>query len=178
MKADPGFLLLASYGYGGGMQVNAALDSSTPSIHPIRVLGKRMTRSRGTSYYLQLEPWESLPQKEISVPRSAYQAIEAGDTVCATPALGRAARGVVHGEPVQMRRCRPFLAGCVVLVYFRLAAGCYEDHFCFFLSFVFSFSSSFSCLFSWPLPIAVLLDRDGCGSPGSRHSAAIQVETI
>lgn len=66
------------------MQVNAALDSSTPSIHPIRVLGKRMTRSRGTSYYLQLEPWESLPQKEISVPRSTYQAIQAGDTVCAT----------------------------------------------------------------------------------------------
>jgi hypothetical protein len=76
------FITLA-YGYGAGMETNALLDRSAPSVYSAHVMHKHVSSGRHTTYDLLLEPWGPQAQSEnISVSSSLYRSVTVGDTVC------------------------------------------------------------------------------------------------
>jgi hypothetical protein len=77
-------LLTCSYGYGGGLELNALADQSVPRIFPAGVLAKRVSRdSKWTTWYLTLKPWGPVAASdEVSVPEALYELTRPGDTVC------------------------------------------------------------------------------------------------
>jgi hypothetical protein len=76
-------ILCCGYGYGGGMQVNALLDPSTPQTYRVKVTAKNVSRGRSTSYHVKLAPWGPyLSGQNLMVSYSKYTAVKTGDTVC------------------------------------------------------------------------------------------------
>jgi hypothetical protein len=46
-------------------------------------VGKNVSRGKTTTYYLDLAPWSAdITKDHVSVPRSFYEAVQRGDTVC------------------------------------------------------------------------------------------------
>jgi hypothetical protein len=77
------FVLGITYGMGAGMETNALLDRSKPTIYPAGVTDKRTISGRHTTYNLYLAPWG--PKKdtdEVSVSRRFYDSVQTGDPVC------------------------------------------------------------------------------------------------
>jgi hypothetical protein len=70
-----GLLIFLSYGYGAGMEINALLDRSVPTIYSAKVLASYSSYSRRTpSYHLELGPWGPMRfDQTISVPSSFYK---------------------------------------------------------------------------------------------------------
>jgi hypothetical protein len=76
------FIMLA-YGYGAGMEINALLDRSAPSVYSVHVMHKHISSGRHRTYDLLLEPWGPEAQSEnISVSSSLYRSVTVGDRVC------------------------------------------------------------------------------------------------
>lgn len=75
-------LLCAVYGYGAVICLNGILDSSTASKYIARVINKRASTSRHTSYCLKLSPWgPRSADQEVDVWKSVYEKHKAGDDV-------------------------------------------------------------------------------------------------
>jgi hypothetical protein len=83
-------LFCAVYGYGAVVCLNGILDKSIPSVYMARVLGKRVSTGRHTSYYLKLSPWgQRQEEKEVDVAKSVYGKHEIGDGVRVVVRKGR-----------------------------------------------------------------------------------------
>jgi hypothetical protein len=73
---------LAFYSYGLTVQINCLLDTSEPTIHPVKVLNKRESKDRYKLLYFTVSPWGERPSdNEIQVSRPVYNAVRVGDTV-------------------------------------------------------------------------------------------------
>lgn len=104
IKADPnlvnrraGALVFAPfalvYGYGAGLEANAALDRSPVSTYEAIISAKYISHGRSTSYHLQLDPWgPNQAGSRIQVSRAVYEALNQGDAV--SLALRKGAFGV------------------------------------------------------------------------------------
>ena len=76
-------LICCGYGYGAGLEANALLDHSAPKTYSVRVLSKRVSHGRSTSYYLGVPPWGPHQSGEdVIVSGWRYQNTRVGDTVC------------------------------------------------------------------------------------------------
>ena len=76
-------ILCCGYGYGGGMQVNALLDPSTPQSYRVIVTAKHVSHGRSRTYHLILAPWgPNVGGQDLMVSYSQYAAVKAGDVVC------------------------------------------------------------------------------------------------
>jgi hypothetical protein len=77
------FVLGMSYGFGAGMEGNALLDDSKPSVYPTQITEKRISSGRHQSHDLYLAHWGSKQDiDKVSVSRSFYESVRIGDTVC------------------------------------------------------------------------------------------------
>jgi len=62
-----------AYGYGAVVVVNCLFDKSVPQVFHAKVLDKRISSGKTTSYYLELAPWgERDEADEVSVPEDVY----------------------------------------------------------------------------------------------------------
>ena len=72
-----------SYGFGAGMEGNALLDHSKPSVYPTQITGKQISNGRYRSYDLYLARWGPRQDNDkVSVSRSFYESVGIGDIVC------------------------------------------------------------------------------------------------
>jgi hypothetical protein len=76
-------LLCCSYGYGAGIEVNALLDHARPTIYPVAVLSKHISRGKSTSYYIAVSPWGPHPAgDDVMVSPGRYRSTGVGDRMC------------------------------------------------------------------------------------------------
>jgi hypothetical protein len=77
-------LLTCAYGYGTGLQISVLADRSTPREYQVKVLDKHVSESSHvTSWYLTVEPWGPVPQRDdVRVSEAQYQRTRNGDTLC------------------------------------------------------------------------------------------------
>lgn len=69
--------------FGGVMEANVLLDRSEPQAFAAKVVGKRTSSGKSTTYYLRVAPWGPVQEEnEVSVPRDLYDAKAAGQSVC------------------------------------------------------------------------------------------------
>lgn len=95
-------LLLTAYPYGGLAEANALLDRSEPEVFQVRVIGKRISSGKHTSYDLRLAPWGPYDApEEVDVGRARYQRIAVGDSVCVL-----LSRGALGARWYQVDECR------------------------------------------------------------------------
>jgi hypothetical protein len=74
--------LVFPYPYGLLATVNGAFDSSEPQVFSVEVLGKWVSRGKGTAYHVTLAPWgPSLEPRETTVSRPLYEHIGRGGHV-------------------------------------------------------------------------------------------------
>jgi hypothetical protein len=74
--------MVCVYSYGAVIVTNSMLDSSRPIRYETKVLDKRISRGKSTTYYLKLNAWG--PRKKSrseSVHSSVYEKAEIGDLV-------------------------------------------------------------------------------------------------
>jgi hypothetical protein len=77
------FILSLSYGFGAGMEGNALLDHSKRSVYATKITEKEISSGRYRSYDLYLARWGPKQDNDkVSVPRSFYDSVGIGDTVC------------------------------------------------------------------------------------------------
>ena len=78
-------LIVVAYVYGGALTAlgNRWLDSSSPTVYQVTVIGKRVGATRGSVHYaVKLAPWGPVRSgHNIGVPRSDYDAMEPGRSV-------------------------------------------------------------------------------------------------
>jgi hypothetical protein len=75
-------LILFVYGYGSIITLNYIYDKSEPEIFNARILSKRISSGKSTTYYFELTPWGQ--QKEIDevfVSKELYKRLEENDEV-------------------------------------------------------------------------------------------------
>lgn len=61
---------------------NELFDESIPEKHIVKVIDKRVSRGKTTSYYFKVEPWEHRKNAdEISTYRVAYENVDVGDSI-------------------------------------------------------------------------------------------------
>lgn len=69
------------YAYGLLITTNVVFDESEPRVYKAKILDKRISSGKTTTYYLELDKWG--PQEEVddvSVAKDIYNAKEIGDT--------------------------------------------------------------------------------------------------
>jgi hypothetical protein len=77
------FVLSMSYGFGAGMEGNALLDHSKPSVYPTQITEKQISDGRYRSYDLYLARWGPRQDNDkVSVSRWFYESVGIGDIVC------------------------------------------------------------------------------------------------
>jgi hypothetical protein len=77
------FVLSMSYGFGAGMEGNALLDHSKPSVYPTQIIEKQISNGRYRSYDLYLARWGPRQDNDkVSVSRSFYESVGIGAIVC------------------------------------------------------------------------------------------------
>jgi hypothetical protein len=75
-------LVLAPYGFGSIVTANRVLDRSAPSVHEVRVVGKRCVSGKNARYALTLAPWAArAAPSTVGVSARACERIEPGETV-------------------------------------------------------------------------------------------------
>lgn len=80
----------ALYGAAAVVCLNGILDTSTPAFYKAKVLEKRISRGKHTSYYLKLSPWGPRTTKEdVDVGKNAYNRHQVGDAVDVVVRKGR-----------------------------------------------------------------------------------------
>jgi len=75
------FMLTGMYTYGLLISTNALFDNSKPTVYKAKILNKRISSGKTTTYYLELDKWGL--QKEVddvSVTKDIYYNHEIGDT--------------------------------------------------------------------------------------------------
>jgi hypothetical protein len=75
-------VILSAFFYGACVQINALQDKSPGRIYFSRILDKRISRGKITTYYLSLTPWG--PQKkrdDVEVSKNLYRETSTGETV-------------------------------------------------------------------------------------------------
>jgi len=71
-----------AYGYGTIVSLNCVYDKSEPVFYTSKIISKRISSGKSTTYYFELTPWG--PQKEteeVSVSRTLYNNHEVGNQV-------------------------------------------------------------------------------------------------
>jgi len=62
-----------SYSFGLVLLVNCGLDRSAPQVAPTRVVSRRISHGKSTSYYVRVSPWlEGSETREVAVSRKFY----------------------------------------------------------------------------------------------------------
>lgn len=70
------------YSYAGTYGANCVYDHSEPTVYNAKVVDKRISSGKHTSYYVKVTPWgHHYDKEEISVPRSQYDEIQIGQTI-------------------------------------------------------------------------------------------------
>lgn len=70
-----------AYGYGSVVTINCRYDRSAVDMLNARIVSKRVSHGRSTTYYLELSPWgRRTGNEEISVSSSLYSRMREGDT--------------------------------------------------------------------------------------------------
>ncbi|MEP4531635.1 MAG: hypothetical protein ABJ004_01025 [Cyclobacteriaceae bacterium] len=70
------------YSYGGVINYNCIYDESQAEIYSSEVLDMRVSTGKTTSYYVELEPWGPVAEKEeVTVSESLYNRLEVGESV-------------------------------------------------------------------------------------------------
>jgi hypothetical protein len=90
------------YLFGAITQANTLLDHSKRQVFAVRVLDKRVSDGKSTSYYLRVEPWGPRgSENEVEVSSSMYQAVSVGQNACVLlwP-------GALHAPWYVVRTCR------------------------------------------------------------------------
>jgi hypothetical protein len=71
------------YGWGAAIEANMLRDQGATKVFKTRVLSKRISGGRSTSYYLELAPWGPRAKAdEVSTVRATYDRFKPGDPVC------------------------------------------------------------------------------------------------
>jgi hypothetical protein len=74
--------ICASYGASAVISLNSILDKSLPSVYKAKIIEKRISNGRSTSYYLNLSPWGSrTEEKDVDVKKSLFDRAKIGDSV-------------------------------------------------------------------------------------------------
>jgi hypothetical protein len=72
----------ALYGFAGTLSYNCAFDEGTATRYEAKVLDKRMSGGKTTTYYLKVTPWGPHPTSEdVTITQDYYERVEAGDSV-------------------------------------------------------------------------------------------------
>jgi hypothetical protein len=81
---------MAAYGTGLLALTDSMWDDAKPQVFRTAVTGKDISHGKTTTYYLELAPWNPTVDKDrIAVPRSYYEMVTRGDTVCVRLHPGR-----------------------------------------------------------------------------------------
>jgi len=78
-------LMLFTSAYGGGLLAltNAMWDNAKPETFKTVVVDKNVSRGKGTSYYLNLAPWNrTIDENRFLVSRAYYETVHKGDAIC------------------------------------------------------------------------------------------------
>lgn len=73
-------IIIGAYAYGLLITTNVTFDESEPIVYNVKILDKRISSGKSTTYYLELEKWG--PQNnidEVSVTKDIYNSKEIGD---------------------------------------------------------------------------------------------------
>ncbi|WP_187263613.1 hypothetical protein [Pontibacter beigongshangensis] len=74
--------ILFAYSYGSIITVNCMNDNSEPVVFNAKVLSKRISSGKSTTYYLELTPWGLQKEiEEVSVSQDLYEQLERDDLV-------------------------------------------------------------------------------------------------
>ncbi len=74
--------ILFAYSYGSIITVNCINDNSEPVVFNAKVLSKRISSGKSTTYYLELTPWGVQKDiEEVSVSKELYEQLESDDLV-------------------------------------------------------------------------------------------------
>jgi len=75
-------LFTFAYGYGALVTVNCLFDKSTPQVFHAKVVDKRMSSGKNTSYYLDLSPWGPREEADdVTVSKQVFDRARIGDDV-------------------------------------------------------------------------------------------------
>ena len=75
-------LLFFAYSYGVVIHYNCHYDESEAELYTAKVLNKRVSSGKLTTYYLELTSWGPQPEiDEVSVVNDLFNRIEVGDQV-------------------------------------------------------------------------------------------------
>jgi hypothetical protein len=75
-------LITFAYGYGSVITLNCFYDKSTPEVFKAKILSKRISSGKTTTYYFELTPWgQQKEADEVSVPKKLYNTLEAENEV-------------------------------------------------------------------------------------------------
>jgi hypothetical protein len=75
-------LFVTAYCYSSCVVINCYYDRSTPQIHEAKVLGKRISSGKTTTYYLTLTAWGPRTEAEdVTVSEDQYEQIAVGSPV-------------------------------------------------------------------------------------------------
>jgi hypothetical protein len=76
-------VMLCSYGYGAGMEINAGLDGAPTQRFPVKVLAKHISSGKGRARHVIIAAWG--PKRgpdDVTVGGGFYRAVNVGDTLC------------------------------------------------------------------------------------------------
>jgi hypothetical protein len=75
-------LFTFGYSFGTVININCLTDRSTPADYNTVIEGKRISKGKTTTYYLDLRPWGDLKEKhEVKVSRKEYEKAKVNDPV-------------------------------------------------------------------------------------------------
>jgi hypothetical protein len=75
-------LFLFAYSFGTVIHINCYYDNSEAEYFTAKVLDKRISSGKSTSYYLELSTWGKQEEvDEVSISKGFYNRIEVGDEV-------------------------------------------------------------------------------------------------
>lgn len=75
-------IFVAVYAYGLTVMGNCLFDESRPEVFGVKVMDKRISGGRSTTYYVKLAPWGPITEADdATVPRSLYEQIQVGKEV-------------------------------------------------------------------------------------------------
>lgn len=76
------FIACLFYGYGAAVLGNSLLDDSHPQLYDVKILEKRVSSGKHTSYYIKLTSWGPMKtDDEVDVGKSFYSQVSIGDTI-------------------------------------------------------------------------------------------------
>jgi len=75
-------IFMFGYGYGAVITLNCVYDKSEPETFNAKILSKRISSGKSTTYYFELTPWGQKKEvDEVSVSKDLYNRLEKNDNV-------------------------------------------------------------------------------------------------